>query len=39
MRSKVFFVRAKKDEGLESIGGKTRWLLKSAGLKDIIKKG
>ncbi|HOX09809.1 MAG TPA: DUF362 domain-containing protein [Candidatus Omnitrophota bacterium] len=39
MRPKVFFVRAKKDEGLESIGEKTSWLLKSAGLKDIINKG
>ena len=39
MRPKVFFVKARKDEDLESIGEKTRWLLKSAGLKDIVSKG
>ncbi len=38
MRSKVFFVKAKKDEALDQIRDKTRWLLESAGLRKIIKK-
>ncbi|MFA5335398.1 MAG: DUF362 domain-containing protein [Candidatus Omnitrophota bacterium] len=38
MRSKVFFAKARRDESLESIRGKTQWLLKSAGLDRVIKK-
>ena len=38
MRSKVFFVKAKRGEAPDSIREKTRWLLENAGLKKIIKK-
>ena len=38
MRSKVFFAKAVRDESLESIRGKTQWLLESAGLDRIVKK-
>ena len=38
MKSKVFFVKAKRDESLDSIRKKTRWLLESTGIKKIVKK-
>ena len=38
MKAKVYFVKAKRGEDLESVREKTRWLLENAGLKRIIKK-
>ncbi len=38
MKSKVFFVKAKRDEPLDSMREKTCWLLERAGLRKIVKK-
>lgn len=38
MKAKVYFVKAERQEALESVREKTRWLLENAGLKKIVKK-